>query len=253
MLKKILKAAMLTVCTAAMIGILSTDAEAKPKNLSKEVKVGDKVYFGTYEQDGKENNGKEKLIWQVLDKNGDKILIMTEKIIDVQPYHVSDGIYEAITWEKSDIRKWLNEDFMNAAFSSSEKNKIQSTKVVNKDGKYGTDGGKDTNDRVCLLSIDEAQKYFKSDDDRKAKVTEYYKQKLRWDLIDKMGYSDKITDHKISIIEKLMDNYDSYWLRSRGFSWSGAAAVYDDGSVSEFVHRVYDDYFGVCPALWVKL
>ncbi len=256
MLKKLLKAAMLTVCAAAMLGTLSADVEAKPKHLSKKAKVGDMVYFGKYEQDGKKSNGKEKLTWRVLDKKGNKVLIVTEKLIDMRPYH---DHFDPITWEKSDIRKWLNKDFTNAAFSSAEKQKIQSTKVVNKDGKYGADGGNDTTDKVFLLSAEEAEKYFKSDDDRKAKVTEYFKQELRKFMIFYCS-REEVGDDSIRQIEEEQDNCYNYWLRSPGYGLYIADSVGYDGAIyvsylsGDKVEELGDGAYNcVRPALWVNL
>ena len=38
---------------------------------------------------------------------------------------------------------------------------------------YGTNGGKDTEDWVFLLSIGEAERYFEDDEDRRTFPTEY--------------------------------------------------------------------------------
>lgn len=88
MCKKIFKISILIICAAVMsMTVPVKNVEAKPKSLSKNVKVGDAVYFGKYEQDGKKSNGAERLTWRVLDKKEGKALILTEYLIDMKPYN----------------------------------------------------------------------------------------------------------------------------------------------------------------------
>ena len=46
--------------------------------------------------------------WLVLDKQDSKMLIVTEKVIEKRPYHNEEA---AITWETSNMRKYLNGEF----------------------------------------------------------------------------------------------------------------------------------------------
>lgn len=76
-----------------------------------------------------------------------------------------DGIIndtdEAITWETSDLRKGLNDDFYNEAFDKDEQQFIYETKVENPNNHWTViEGGNDTIDKVYLLSFDEICKYF---------------------------------------------------------------------------------------------
>ena len=83
--------------------------------------VGDVVEFGNYEQDNNTSNGKEVIEWIVLEKKENKILVLSKHGLDAKQYH-SRGAN--ITWEQSEIRRWLNEEFTNNAFSSSEQSKL---------------------------------------------------------------------------------------------------------------------------------
>lgn len=123
--------------------------------------VWDTVYFGYYYQ-SQYNNKKEPIRWKVLSVDGNDAFIMAEQCLDCLPYN---SIYEDVTWETCSLRKWLNEDFYNTAFTTLEKAAIISTNVVNDDtvsycpnGIYqGTGvGGNNTSDRIYLLSVDEA-------------------------------------------------------------------------------------------------
>ena len=122
--------------------------------------VGDKFTFGTYEQDNVTSNGAEDIEWLVLAKENNKILVISDKVLDFQPYN-EKPYYEtrkAITWEQCSLRKWLNDSFLNEAFSEEERALIQSTTVsVDKIPNYHyTDPGNATTDKVFLLSYNDA-------------------------------------------------------------------------------------------------
>ena len=128
MLKKTIKTLAISLSAAALITAIPFTATAKPKELSKSVKVGDIVYFGKYEQDGNTKNGKEKIEWQVLEKKGNKALLISKKVLDVQP---DNKEFKDITWEKCTLRKWINKDFIKEAFNAKESKKIQNSKIKN--------------------------------------------------------------------------------------------------------------------------
>ena len=209
------------------------------------IQVGDTVYFGKYEQDGNTNNGKEKIEWQVLEKKGNKALLISKKVLDIQPYNKEK---KDITWENSTIRKWLNKIFINAAFNGKDKKKIIISTVENKDNKYGTKGGNTTKDKVFLLSIDEAFKYYKTDKERTANITEYALGELR-----RIGLEYEWFESEQEFNACWEEHQSIYgwqwwcWLRSPGDCQGCAAYVLDDGD------RVNDDDGGVRPALWVNL
>ena len=45
-------------------------------------KAGDHIFFGHYEQDNDLNNGPEPIEWRILEVKGDKILLLSEYILD---------------------------------------------------------------------------------------------------------------------------------------------------------------------------
>ena len=59
--------------------------------------------------------------WLVLDVKDDNLLLITLDCIDALPYN---NERKKLTWENSDIRKWLNEDFIEMAFSEEEKDQL---------------------------------------------------------------------------------------------------------------------------------
>ncbi|MBQ6817886.1 MAG: hypothetical protein IJO27_05580 [Bacilli bacterium] len=90
--------------------------ESVVKEINK-ANVGDIIEFGNYEQDNNTSNGKETIEWIVLEKKDNKILVLSKHGLDAKQYNSTGA---NITWEQSDIRTWLNGEFTNNAFSSSE-------------------------------------------------------------------------------------------------------------------------------------
>lgn len=79
------------------------------------------ITFGRYEQDGNLDNGKEPIDWIVLTYDEEKALVISRFILDNKCFN--EGFEEA-DWENSTIRKWLNGDFINSAFSDAEQERI---------------------------------------------------------------------------------------------------------------------------------
>ena len=204
--------------------------------LIKNAKVGDIVYFGTYEQDNKTSNGKENIEWLVLTKEKNRVLVISDKALDYQKYNSSKT---SVTWETCTLRKWLNNDFINAAFSAEERAKIPTVTVsADKNPEYDTYPGNATKDRVFLLSIVEAEKYFTSDEARKCVPTEY--------AISNGAYtSDSYTKGGKATCW--------WWLRSPGFNLYNAADVEVGGDVFENGGSAYSGADAVRPAMWISI
>ena len=109
--------------------------EAKTED--KEVRY---VYLGTYEQDNNLENGPEPIEWIILDVVSEKkpgaktathkALLLSAYALDAQPYNTN---YTPITWKQSTLRTWLNDDFLNTAFSEEEQAIIMASKADNSD------------------------------------------------------------------------------------------------------------------------
>ena len=128
-----------------------------------EVKVGDMLTFGQYEQDNEEADGKEPIEWRVLAVSGNEAQLISAYALDAQPYNTT---YKRASWVNSSLRAWLNSDFYNDAFSDAEKAAIVTKSVVNRKEE-------NTADAVTLLSCDEAKQLFADHPDRMAQPTEY--------------------------------------------------------------------------------
>ena len=122
-------------------------------------KVGDIVTFGNYEQDGDAENGAEPIEWFILDMEDGQATLLSVYLLDGHRYHPEE--MDKITWEDCELRAWLNDDFLNAAFTEAEQEHIAVTNVINEDNPiFGTPGGNDTADKIWLFSFSDLEKYF---------------------------------------------------------------------------------------------
>ena len=196
----------------------------------KVAKAGDYVFFGEYEQDNNTANGKEDIEWLVLEVKDGKALVISKYALDHKQYDTSST---DVTWETCTLRRWLNNDFINAAFSDDEKAMIPTVTVsADNNPDYSTNPGNATQDQVFLLSITEVNKYFSSDSARQCKPTDY-----------------AVANGTLE-----SDNGNCWWwLRSPGNYQFNAARVLSYGDVYEYGGYVNVDTTAVRPALWVDL
>ena len=188
--------------------------------------------------------------WRVLDPSTG--LVMAETILDSQAYNnflLESGseyygdaskTYYANNWEHSSIRKWLNNDFLNTAFSSEEQNNIKETTLSTPAFRtsYSQYDSADTLDKVFLLSYTDVQNTAygfasgtSSSDTRTAQGSAYAKCQGLW------VYSG---------------NGNSWWrLRSGGSCSSSSCYVSNSGSVN-FSYNADDLGDGVRPALLLQ-
>ena len=199
--------------------------------------IGDIVTFGAYEQDGNMTNGSEPIEWQVLDFQNGKALIISICALEFT-YEMSEPLSNTRTWENSNTRTWLNEIFYEEAFSDLEKAAVCISNVpADANPEYDVYQGNDTEDRIFLLSYDEAERYFYSDADRQCRPTDY--------LLARAGYTyEDETDNAWWILRSIGGNssWDSTWGR---VNWRGTIDYYCSG--------VGDVIIAVRPALWINL
>ena len=81
-------------------------------------------------------------------------LLLSRRALDMRPFGVEG---KETTWGDSPVRAWLNEPFLDAAFSREEQSAILETKLDNSSSGYRWGHSEpDTLDRVFLLSYEEA-------------------------------------------------------------------------------------------------
>lgn len=136
------------------------------------------VTLGTYPQSA---NGDDltPIEWRVLARDGNKALLISRYGLDVQPYNSEKT---DVTWETCTLRTWLNNTFFNKAFTSAEQATILTTTVYNfwteGNTEWESGGGNTTQDRIFLLSYEEANQYLQvkyrqgiGDNNRASRVT----------------------------------------------------------------------------------
>ena len=216
----------------------------------------DNIYFGTYQQssDGSGGYNTDPIKWRVLENADGQLFLLSDQNLDVFQYHTDN---ESVTWETSTMRSWLNgydashntggdsgidytsDNFIGTAFSAKEQAAIADTEVFNDDNPtYGTEGGDNTNDKIFLLSIAEANNdsYFADNNSRIATNTAY------------VAGGGKIGGGMLGVGEA-----DNWWLRSPGIDDDVAAYVNDNGGVRSFGPNVDFVITAVRPAFNLDL
>ena len=189
------------------------EKEAQRNAIIASWEVSGRPTFGSYRF--------SEIQWIVLAREGSRALIVSYYALERKNFHKYS--YEDYSWANSDIRKWLNDDFLKG-FAPSDKEKILSV----------------NGDKVFLLTRDEAKRYFRTDSERKC--SERYKStSVAWWLRtpgDGAAYSHGTGSGVIIVLEDgSIFNY--------GVSPSD---TYDSG----FRRTVYSNH-GVRPAMWVDV
>ena len=233
----------------------------------RRLKGEDATYYSSNEEGQYNWNGSYKIYhyfkyepikWRVLNRNGNDAFLLADVALDDQKYNTNFGDVTDVTWETSSMRSWLNgygasvnqpkidyrrKNFINSAFTSTQRSAIKTTSVVNNNNtNYGAGCG-NTSDKVFLLSISEvcntdiaagygfAKEYYSDDEARRSRCSTY---------AHAMG------------VGRFMDEYNGngwWWLRSQSYEND---SVPDDGSIFENMD-VDDDFCGVRPALHLNL
>ena len=205
------------------------------------VKVGDHIYFGSYPQTA--DGTVQPIEWRVIEIKHGKALMISEHLLDCRKYNETD---EDVTWETCTLRKWLNDDYYNTAFSEDEQKKIVVSRNRNPDNSlYGTEGGSNTDDHVFLLSYDRARKDFSD----KNMLQDGYK--IYPDLMAKpTAYAANNAAH-----DREDQNWGTgrWWLRSPGSYSDYASIVEETGLVSSSGNYVSDDVGYIRPVILYSL
>ncbi len=194
-------------------GISYIENNIKIQQSLKNINIGDKVELGTYMQNDDVN--KSPVQWIVLDKTDDSILLLSEKIIDYR--YFNSGSFNDTNWDASEIREWLNNEFLTTTFSDTEIKYIEDT-IIEFNGIKSTD-------KIFLLNKVDCEKYNKSH--IMAKHTVYAKSQQMNITGKNYGYN----------------GYGIYWLIDK-------TVVNARG---EFNYYNKDYVWGIRPAIWISI
>ena len=176
----------------------------------REAARGDSVSLGRVLD--RRGGAETALRWRVLCREEGRALVLCEGPVAVLPYQREQ---QEVCWESCDLRRWLNAVFLPLSFDEAERALLLPAAVDTPDNpSFGSSGGKQAEDRLFLLSVEEASVLLPEDAARSLG---------RW-----------------------------WWLRSPGFDNSFAAAVTPDGAISRIGSFVDADDYAVRPAMWIK-
>lgn len=158
----------------------------------------------------------EPLKWRVLSvsEDGSDLFLISDKNIDVQPYNKDS--YKNVSWKKSSLREWLNNDFLKSAFDVDEQAAIKDTEITNKVNPYTVvenpeiSDGDNTVDKIYLPSVEEMMT-------------------IDYGFTDSLDETEtrKITATDYTKVQSKDESSDAdvYWLRSPGLAKGEAASV----------------------------
>ena len=93
---------------------------------------------------------KETIRWQIIGQNKGSLLLLSDRLLSMEPYDKVRPDFQ--TWEESNLREWLNNDFYEKAFSLEEQARIVPARAL----ATTAEGEKQiTSDKVFILNEEE--------------------------------------------------------------------------------------------------
>ena len=173
----------------------------------------DIISFGKYEQNSNGSDGRENIDWIVLERQPDKIRIMSLYAIECMPY----STVSQKEWEETSLHSWLNRNFKTTSFT-----KTEAELIVNDEN----------GDSVSLLTQAEIEAYFPSASDRICSVTPTAKAGGAY--LDKNGNC-------------------WYWTRTTARDADHVVVMKSDGTFSAEGQKASSSDICVRPTLWMKV
>lgn len=215
----------------------------------------DSVVFGA-QRGGFLNAKSIPIEWIVLEKNDETALLVSKYIIDCKPFDYVDienldkydtktkDEYKDISWSKSSLRKWLNEDFLKSCFNDNDQKLIVTTFLDDSN----------TEDKIFCLSEKEYQKFFDNGG---------YYEKDRSVGNTKIYYNGATIRNEIAVKYDTQDFFNNddtynYWLRDKnideneyGIVFGSTSIVNGYGGISFLINN--NSFCGVRPAMRISV
>ena len=251
--------------------------------IASELQAGMTVFFGKYEQDNNIDNGKEDIAWIILGRIGDSLLLLSKYALDCQPYttvrleddakHYGRYYGSEEAWHQCTLKTWLNEEFLQRAFDSGEREMIQNkynSVLIEDDSMTEPEIREVSVGKVFVLDAEEASRY--SSYIKNCRATEYAKEKgaysrnnndlCWWTRTRESGYGSQSIvivnskgemDWQWAIGEKEL--VGAHWARE--VFASGGNIYYTTGKVPQFEYEEHvfkdDQVVSVRPAIQVPI
>ena len=192
---------------------------------SEKAKAGDIVWLGI-----------KPMPWLVMENRDGRLMLISKYAFDCQAYH---NTFYRRKWEECSLSKWLDDEYFTYYFSEEEKDRIRKVYLDEKDriSHTAVEGAKPI--RFFALSVDETKKYFRTEEERRARVTIVGRRKILW---------------------QHFDVYAHWWLRTESLdvNRAGATHVLENGDIKLYGGTImsngYDefyDHYGVRPAMYL--
>ena len=141
-----------------MIQTSEFNTEMTMINLEK----GNIIHFGKYPQKRDPSAAPEPIGWIILETDGKSAKLLSRYGLTAKAFDDNGGW--SVTWESCTLRAWLNNEFLNSAFTDEEQRLLETVTVEAEYNQF-TDTN-DTRDKVFVLTAEEAERYFITDDKR---------------------------------------------------------------------------------------
>lgn len=238
-----------------------------------EAEIGDLVCMGVYQQT-RNSDVNEPIYWRVMEKEGDNVLLLADKLLDSFSYNYNPDreVLTDVTWENCSLREFLNlpEGFL-SMFTPEEIARMQTTHLENKAandelmaqwGSFEDQGEKtysdlatqdrpddpDTDDKIFLLSYQEVLRYF-GEPTEEADGEEEYPFSVMKVNPDWMAY---VTDAVTTGYYEAQSGGGAWMTRTLCNSHSDEdMVVYISGTGQVFDYFTYVPLF-IRPAVWVN-
>ena len=164
----------------------------------------------------------------MLEETADSYFLLSRDSLASLPWDKSG---KNTVWATCSLRAWLNGEFFRTAFTKEEQSAILEKENANGDDLgYGTFAGKNTRDRVFLLSGAELNRLV-PENQRTARATNQAKKQGAY------------TNASGNI---------AWWLRSPGMNAKSPAYLASAGAIGNRAHEMTETIIGVRPAIRVK-
>ena len=222
-----------------------TTGSSRPSGFVSDPQKGDSVIFGSYEQDGDSSNGTEPLEWLVLDRDGDRALLLARYGIEAVSW---DEEQELETWEVTNLYLMMNRKLYAYAFSAEERKALIQVTPMEYDALSSSEERLLYKGYTFLLETDNVTEgkgqdetmFFPTKDSRVTIPTAAVVKDNGWMLSD---YSGAPAPWLLTVTGTT----------DGSFSEVEFARVMADGSISFGDEAVEENYVLIRPAIWVDV
>lgn len=211
-----------------------------------EAEVGSTVQLGFYPQGAKTTREKEIVDWIVLDRNGSQLLLISQYALDCLPYESADKTQVDASWQTCLLRRWLNETFLDETFDGGEARILVRAELEEEAWEGGSRLGLETvGDRVFLLSVSEAERYFPTQDERQCRPTRY--------AIGRGAYQSSVGQTCFWWLRTTVDHTERSLEGEPVENITRAALVGSSGGIVEIGHYMANRQYAVRPVIRVDI